>query len=52
MKFNVVYNQQIENYNDVLSGIENSLIEKNIEFKTFELDKKENYGANNQGKDH
>ncbi|MBE7703311.1 MAG: NAD(+)/NADH kinase [Cyanobacteria bacterium SIG28] len=44
MKFNVVYNQQIENYNDVLSGIENSLIEKDIEFKTFELDKKENYG--------
>ena len=44
MKINVVFNKYTNNYKDALSSIETRLIEKNIEFKTFELDSMENFG--------
>lgn len=44
MKFNVVFNKYISDYKDVLYQIEEILISKKIEFKTFELDQMENFG--------
>ena len=44
MKINVVYNKHIENYSEALSELENILISKKVEFKSFELDKMENFG--------
>ena len=45
MKINVVYNKHIENYSEALSELENILISKKVEFKSFELDKMENFGV-------
>ena len=44
MKINVIYNSRISNYQDILSKIESILINQNIKFKSFELDKLDNYG--------
>ena len=44
MKINVVYNKHIENYSEALSKLENILISKKVEFKSFELDKMGNFG--------
>ena len=44
MKFNVVYNRNISNYSEILSEVESALIEKKVDFKTFELDSMENFG--------
>lgn len=44
MKINVVYNKHISNYKDTLLEIEKALIDRKIEFKTFELDKLESFG--------
>ena len=44
MKLNVVYNKNIPNYLEYLSEIERILIDKRIEFKTFELDLLNCYG--------
>lgn len=44
MKFNVVYNKNIENYQDSLGRIKEYLIEKNIEFKAFDLSEMEKFG--------
>lgn len=44
MKINVVYNKHIENYTEILSKVEESLIENKAEFKTFELDFMKNFG--------
>ena len=45
MKINVVYNKHIKNYSEALSELENILISKKVEFKSFELDKMENFGV-------
>lgn len=44
MKINVVFNKNITNYSEVLSKVETSLISNGIDFKSFELDKMENFG--------
>lgn len=44
MKINVVYNKHIENYTEILSKVEESLIENKAEFETFELDFMKNFG--------
>ncbi len=44
MKINVVFNKYINTSKEVLDSIEKKLIEKNIKFKTFELDSMENFG--------
>ena len=44
MKINVVFNKYIADYKEILSKIEESLISKHVEFKTFELDSMENFG--------
>ncbi len=44
MKINVVFNKYIKDYEKVLNSIEKFLVEKQVEFKTFELDSMENYG--------
>lgn len=44
MKFNVIYNQTITNYKDVLSAVENALIKSNIEFRSFNIDCMEDFG--------
>ena len=44
MKINVIFNEYINNYKEVLETIEIKLLKKKIEFKTFKLDSMENYG--------
>lgn len=44
MKINVVYNNKIEGYQSILEELEKTLIEKKVEFKSFELDSMENFG--------
>ena len=44
MRFNVVYNKNIPNSSDYLFEIEETLIQKKVEFKTFELDSMEDFG--------
>ena len=44
MKINVVYNKFIPDYKIALESVENILINKNIEFKSFELNSIENFG--------
>lgn len=44
MKFNIVFNKYISNYKETLEKIESILIDKKIDFKTFELNSMENYG--------
>ena len=44
MKINLIYNKYISDYKEVLSKIEESLISKKVEFRTFELDSMENFG--------
>ena len=44
MKINVVFNKYINNFKNSLSFIEKKLNEKNIEFKTFELELMNNFG--------
>ena len=44
MKINVVFNKYIKDYEKVLNSIEKFLVEKQVEFKAFELDSMENYG--------
>ena len=38
MKINIVYNKQITGYKDVLSKLEQTLISKKVEFKSFDID--------------
>jgi NAD+ kinase len=45
MKVNIVFNKYIANYKTVLESIETKLIQKKIDFKSFELDSMENYGG-------
>ena len=44
MKFNVVFNKNIENYQTVLNRIESFLTKKDADFKVFDLDSLEKYG--------
>ena len=44
MKINVVYNKFIPNFEETLSLVEKSLIEKEVNFKHFELAKMEEFG--------
>ena len=44
MRINVVYNKNITGCEDALSLLESMLIASKIEFKSFELDKMDNYG--------
>lgn len=44
MKINVVYNKFIPNFEETLSLVEKSLIEKEVNFKHFELSKMEEFG--------
>ena len=44
MKINVVYNKFIPDFEQTLSVVEKSLIEREVEFKHFELGKMENFG--------
>ncbi len=44
MKINVVFNKNIQGYQEVLAEVEAALIEKKVEFKSFELDALENFG--------
>lgn len=44
MKINVVFNKYIKDYEKVLYLIKKSLLEKQVEFKAFELDSMEDYG--------
>lgn len=44
MKINVIYNKLIQDYENALNTIESTLINKGIDFKSFELNKMENFG--------
>ena len=44
MKINVVFNKYIPDYQTNLSGLEEILIDRKIEFKSFDLEKMENFG--------
>ncbi len=44
MKINVVYNKNIPEYSESLSEVELALINRNVEFKTFELDSMDKFG--------
>lgn len=44
MKINVVFNKNIQGYQEVLAEVEAALIEKKVEFKSFELDSMEFFG--------
>ena len=44
MKINVVFNKYINNYKDVLESIEAELVQKSIDYKSFELDSMKNFG--------
>ena len=44
MKINVVFNKNIQSYQEVLSKVESELIAKKVDFKSFELDSLENFG--------
>ncbi len=44
MKLNIVYNKNISNFAEVLANVEESLIQKKVEFQSFELDSMENFG--------
>ena len=44
MKINVVFNKYISCYKEVLSELETALINSKLEFKSFDLDKMENFG--------
>ena len=44
MKINVVFNKNIQSYQEVLSEVESELISKRVEFRSFELDSLENFG--------
>ena len=44
MKFNVVYNTDIQGYKEALNELEAILIDKKIDFKSFELNHLEHYG--------
>ncbi len=44
MKINVVFNKNIQAYQEVLLKVESELISKKIEFRSFELDSLENFG--------
>ncbi|MBR6127835.1 NAD(+)/NADH kinase, partial [bacterium] len=44
MKINVVYNKMISDYENALNTIESTLINKNAEFQSFDIDKMGNFG--------
>lgn len=44
MKINVIYNKLMPEFKEALDVVEKALIQKKIEFKSFELDKMENFG--------
>lgn len=44
MKFNVIYNKLIPDFETALEKVENALIARKVEFKTFELSNIENFG--------
>jgi len=44
MKINVVYNKFIQEYKDVLLETENVLINKKINFQSFDIDNLQNFG--------
>lgn len=44
MKINVVYNKEIDGYSDALENVESSLISKNVEFKSFDIDNMNLFG--------
>ncbi len=44
MKINIVYNKNITGFSDVLSEVETVLINKKVEFKSYELDSMGNFG--------
>ncbi len=44
MKINVVYNNHIDKYSEVLEALEATLIQYKVEFKSFEIDKLQEFG--------
>ena len=44
MKFNVVYNKEIKGFERALDILEEALIQKRCEFKSFELDNLQHFG--------
>ena len=44
MKINVVFNKYIPDYQDSLFLVEQALLSRDVEFKSFELDKLEDFG--------
>ena len=44
MKINLIYNENISNYTNILTELENALLEKEVDFQIFELESMENYG--------
>ena len=44
MKINLIYNKKNLNYSEILSKVEEILISKHIEFRSFELNKMNNFG--------
>ena len=44
MKINLIYNKNISNYTNILTELENALLEKEVDFQIFELESMENYG--------
>ena len=42
MKINLIYNENISNYTNILTELENALLEKEVDFQIFELESMEN----------
>ena len=45
MKINVVYNNKIAGYSSILEVLENTLLQKSVEFQTFDIDNMKNFGG-------
>lgn len=44
MKINVIYNKNIDNFSEVLAEVEENLIQKKVEFQSFDLDSMSDFG--------
>ena len=44
MKINLIFNKRVPDYKQALSDIEEMLLKKHVEFKSFDLDSMEEFG--------
>ena len=44
MKLNIIYNKTISDYKNILNQIEEMLINKGVDFQSFDIDNMNNFG--------